>query len=75
MERKGHITENRVLSKIGQYWQPRKNVPFERYKLNRRDQEPAETYDKYRTVLGKITHCSDFNTIITRPLAVWDSRL
>ena len=75
MGRKGHRTENQMLLKFDQYCQPRKNEPFERYKLNHRDQEPAETYDKYRTVLWKITDCSDFNTITTRPLAVRDSRL
>ena len=51
MGRKGHSTENRVLWKFDQYCQPRKNEPFERYKLNHRDQEPVETYDKHRTVL------------------------
>ena len=75
MGRKGHRTENRVWWKFGQYCQPRKIVPFERYKFNHRDLESAETYDKYRTTLWKITDCSDFNTITTRPLAIRDSRM
>ena len=52
-----------VLTKFGEYCQPRKNVPFERYKFNRRKQEPGETYDQYRTALRKIAECCDFNTI------------
>ena len=38
-------------------------MPFERYKFNRRKQEPGETYDQYRTALRKIAECCDFNTI------------
>ena len=40
-----------VLEKFRQYCEPRKNVPFERYRFNRRCQEPGETYDHYRTEL------------------------
>ena len=36
-----------VLAKFEVYCQPRKNVPFERYRFNRRIQEPGETYDQY----------------------------
>ena len=43
-----------VLAKFEAYCQPRKNVPFERYRFNRRAQEPGETYDQYRTALRKI---------------------
>ena len=34
-----------VLKKLGEYCEPRKNIPFERYRFNRRVQEPGETYD------------------------------
>ena len=37
-----------VMKKLGDYCTPRKNIPFERYKFNRRVQEPGETYDQYR---------------------------
>ena len=40
-----------VLKKFGDYCEPRKNIPFERYEFNRRVQEPGETYDQYRTAL------------------------
>ena len=39
-----------VLKKLGDYWTPSKNIPFERYKFNRRVQEPGETYDQYRFI-------------------------
>ena len=32
-----------VMTKFEAYCQPRKNVPFERYRFNRRTQEPGET--------------------------------
>ena len=35
-----------VLQKFAEYCQPRKNVPFERYRFNRRTQEVGESYDQ-----------------------------
>lgn len=52
-----------VLAKFEQYCQPHKNIPFERYRFNRRTQEPGETYDQYRTSLRKIAENCDFDTI------------
>jgi len=52
-----------VLAKFEQYCQPRKNIPFERYRFNRRTQEPGETYDQYRTELRKIAENCDFGAI------------
>ena len=52
-----------VLEKFAQYCQPRKNVPFERYRFNRRIQEPGETYDQYRTALRKLAEGCEFQTI------------
>ena len=36
-----------VLDKFATYCQPRKNIPFERYRFNRRMQEPGESYDQH----------------------------
>lgn len=52
-----------VLDKFEQYCQPHKNIPFERYRFNRRTQEPGETYDQYRTALRKIAESCEFNMI------------
>ena len=52
-----------VLQKFAEYCQPRKNVPFERYRLNRRTQEAGESYDQYKTVLRKLAASCDFDTI------------
>ena len=52
-----------VLTKFEEYCQPRKNVPFERYRFNRRSQEPGETYDQYRTALRKLGESCDFQSI------------
>ena len=52
-----------VLKKLGDYCEPRKNIPFERYRFNRRIQEPGETYDQYRTALRKLAEGCNFATI------------
>ena len=52
-----------VLQKFAEYCQPRKNVPFERYRFNRRTQEAGESYDQYKTALRKLAEGCDFDTI------------
>ena len=52
-----------VLAKIAQYCQPRRNVPFERYRFNRRTQESGVTFDQYYTALRKLATGCDFETI------------
>ena len=52
-----------VLKKFADYCQPRKNVPFERYRFNQRMQEPGESYEHYRTALRKLAEGCDFDTI------------
>ena len=52
-----------VLQKFGDYCKPRKNVPFDRYRFNRRAQEPGESYDQYRTALRKIAETCEFGSI------------
>ena len=54
---------NAVLAKFQQYCQPRRNIPFERYKFNRRAQELGESYDQYRTALRKLADECQFGTI------------
>ena len=43
-----------VLQKFEEYCQPRKNVPFERYRFNKHAQEAGETYDQYKTFVGRL---------------------
>ena len=68
----------RVLSKLEQYCQPRKNIPYERYRFNRRMQEPGESYDQYRTALLKIAKGCSFKSItpdeILRDMLVYGIR-
>ena len=52
-----------VLEKFEAYCMPRKNVPFERYRFNRRMQEPGESYDQYKTALRKLAEGCEFSTI------------
>ena len=54
---------DKVLQKFQAYTQPRKNIPFERYKFNRRTQESGESYDQYRTALRKLAKECEFGTI------------
>jgi len=53
----------KVLDKFQEYCQPFKNIPFERYKFNRRAQEMGESYDQYRTCLRKLADECQFGTI------------
>ena len=52
-----------VLTKFETYCQPRRNIPFERYRFNRRTQEPGKTYNQYRTALRKLAEGCDFGSI------------
>ena len=51
-----------VLNKFAAYCQPRKNVPFERYRFNRPVQEACRSYEHYRTALRKLAESCDFDT-------------
>ena len=52
-----------VLKKFGEYCKPRKNIPFERFKFNRRMQEPGKMYDQYRTARRKLADSCNFEEI------------
>ena len=52
-----------MLAKFELYCEPRKNIPFQRYRFNRRCQEPGESYDQYRTALCKLSESCDFESI------------
>ena len=52
-----------VLQRFAAYCEPRKNVPFERYKFNKRVQEAGEQYEQYKTALLKLAETCDFETI------------
>ncbi len=52
-----------VLEQFAEYSEPRKNIPFERYRFNKRMQETGETYDQYRTALRKLAEGCEFQTI------------
>ena len=52
-----------VLRKFAEYCQPRKNVPFERNKFNKRTQESGESYEQYKTTLRKLSEACEFDTI------------
>ena len=49
--------------KLEEYCRPRKNIPFERYCFNRRQQEAGETYEQYRTALRKLSQTCEFQSI------------
>ena len=61
---RGRQQENRAsFEKFATYCKPQQNVPFERYRFNRRVQEPGESYDQYRTALRKLAEGCSFDTI------------
>ena len=57
-----------VIAKFEEYCRPRKNIPFERYCFNRRQQEAGETYEQYRTALRKLSQTCEFQTITPEEL-------
>ena len=52
-----------VLEKFAAYCEPRKSVPFERYRFNKRAQELGESYEQYRTTLRKLAESCEFREI------------
>ena len=50
-----------MLKKLGEYCEPRRNTPLERYKFNRR--VPGDTQDQYRTALQNLAEDCSFETI------------
>lgn len=52
-----------VLEQFRAYCEPHKNIPFERYKFNRRCQEAGESYEQYRTALRQLAANCEFGTI------------
>ena len=52
-----------VIDKFKTYCEPRKNIPFERYRFNMRAQEPGESYDQYRTALRVLADSCGFSSI------------
>ena len=52
-----------VLDQFKVYCESKKNIPFERYCFNQRQQQTGETYDQYKTALKKLAEGCDFAKI------------
>ena len=52
-----------VLEQFADYYESRKNIPFERYRFNKRSQEAGDSYDQYRTALRKLAEGCEVSTI------------
>ena len=52
-----------MLEKFAAYCEPRKSIPFERYRFNKRAQELGESYEHYRTTLQKLAESCEFQGI------------
>ena len=52
-----------LLQKFAVYYQPLKNVPFERYKFYSRMQESGESYNHYQTALRQLVERCKFESI------------
>ena len=60
-----------ILMKFEEYCQPRKNISFEWYCFNQRQQEAGETYEQYRTALRKLSQTCNFRSIMLDEI-LWD---
>ena len=54
---------DKVIQKLEQHCEPKKNVSYERYKFNSRSQESGETIDQYVTILRKLSESCEFGTL------------
>ena len=52
-----------VIERFDNYCNPTKNIPFERYLFNSRQQEPGESFDRYVTALRQIADKCAFGAI------------
>ena len=52
-----------VIERFDNYCNPRKNIPFESYLFNSRQQEPGESFDRYVTALRQIADKCAFDAI------------
>ena len=52
-----------VIERLENYCKPRKNVPFERYLFNVRQQKPGELFDRYVTALRQSANKCKFDAI------------
>ena len=52
-----------VIERFDNYCNPRKNIPFERYLFNSRQQEPGASFDRYVTALRQIADKCAFDAI------------
>ena len=52
-----------VIAKFDFYCEPRKNIPFERYCFNRRQQQSGESIDQYITALRRLAANCEFDSI------------
>ena len=52
-----------VLERFENYCNPRKNISFQRYRFNSRQQESAESFDRYVTALCQIADKCAFDVI------------
>ena len=52
-----------VLDQFDAYCQPRRNVPFERYKFYKRQQQAGESFDLYVTELRQLANNCSFDDI------------
>ena len=54
---------DKVLKAFDDFFEPRKNIAFERYRFNMRGQEVGESFEQYVTALRQLAQRCAFNTI------------
>ena len=51
-----------ILTKLGEYFEPKKNTIYERYVFNSRSQKPGESFDQFLAELRKLAATCQFGT-------------
>ena len=64
-----------VLKQFQEYCEPKKNLSFERYCFNQRQQQPEELYDQYNSALKKLAEGCAFSIASITPDKILRDRL
>ena len=66
---------NPVLKQFQEYCEPKKNLSFEQYCFNQRQQQPEELYDQYNSALKKLAEGCAFSIASITPDKILRDRL
>ena len=61
-----------ILTKLGEYFEPKRNTIYERYVFNSRSQKPGESFDQFLAELRKLAATCQFGAFEDEMLLVYE---